>query len=145
MKVICELVKVYQDEGKLNDFSISSGGGGNRKHDLITKNRQWSENFDWRNLSQIMLCRLINIYPEIDAINNKLDYADMLNWSRDIPYGSRTIFVSMLHRLSNLESPTLLEIGTFVGTSMINMLLHLPKARGTVIDMWEPYVKTDYK
>lgn len=69
--------------------------------------------------------------------NNNLDYNQMYNWTTDIPKGSRNIFVNVLELLRTKEKPMILEIGTFVGTSIIEMLKILPNAIGFAIDNWK--------
>jgi len=77
-----------------------------------------------------------------NMINNKksieMEYAGMLNWSSDVPEGSKEVFESMLEKFKNKKCK-ILEVGTYVGTSVINMLKYLPDATATVIDMWINY------
>ena len=61
----------------------------------------------------------------INNINeNKLEYAGMLNWSSDVPTGSKRVFENMLEKFKDKKCK-ILEIGTFVGTSVISMLKYL--------------------
>ncbi len=67
-----------------------------------------------------------------------INYAGMLNWSSDIPIGSKVIFENVLDRFKNKKC-TILEIGAYTGTSIINMLMYLHDSTATVIDKWEDY------
>lgn len=87
-----------------------------------------------------------NIYNnEIIQSDNKLtpnniflDYANIYNWTNDLPKNTnaKITFVKMLSTFASYSSCTILEIGTFVGTSVINMLQYLPNASATVVDNW---------
>ena len=74
----------------------------------------------------------------INVRKNNIEYCGMLNWSSDIPNNSKIIFESILDRFKNTKC-NILEIGTYSGTSIINMLKYLVDANATVIDMWEDY------
>lgn len=85
----------------------------------------------------------LKIYKNyIASINSSIEYKGMLNWSSDVPIGSKQIFKSILDKLQNINCK-ILEIGTYTGTSIINMLKYLPNAKATVIDMWEDYEEND--
>lgn len=61
----------------------------------------------------------------------------MLNWSHDVPPDTRRIFVIVLNFLKRRNKRfKILEIGTFVGTSIIEMLKIAEDANATVIDNW---------
>ena len=62
----------------------------------------------------------------------------MYNWTNNIPEGSKIIFENILDHFKNRKSK-ILEIGTFVGTSIIHMLNYLPEAIGFTIDKWKNY------
>jgi predicted O-methyltransferase YrrM len=81
---------------------------------------------------------LDNMIDKIDKNNNELNYFYMLNWSSDVPSGSKKVFESVLEIFKN-KNCRILEIGTYVGTSVINMLKYLPDSNATVIDMWKNY------
>jgi FkbM family methyltransferase len=70
----------------------------------------------------------------------ELDYTNMYNWTNDLPFGynSKQTFLSMLDLIKN-KNARILEVGTFSGTSLINMLEYLPDSEGTAIDKWMDY------
>ena len=96
---------------------------------LINKNYEWVQNFSWKNLAKQ--------FYENEILT--LDYANMLNWTKDIPTGSRDKFIQTLALFKDYKHLNILEIGTYVGTSIITMLSILPQAYGTVIDTWIDY------
>ena len=80
------------------------------------------------------------------TINNDfLNYADMYNWTNDLPTNTnaKITFVKILSSFITYESCEILEIGTFAGTSVIGMLQYLPNAKATTIDLWISYVEKE--
>ena len=77
--------------------------------------------------------------------NNFLNYADMYNWTNDLPTNTnaKITFVKMLSQFITYNSCQILEIGTFAGTSVIGMLQYLPNAFATTIDPWISYVEKE--
>jgi glycosyltransferase involved in cell wall biosynthesis/tetratricopeptide (TPR) repeat protein len=67
-----------------------------------------------------------------------INVADMYNWTHDAPSGSRAIIEQMLRRHQG-PGVRILEIGTYAGTSLIEMLKILPDATGVAIDRWTNY------
>jgi predicted O-methyltransferase YrrM len=60
----------------------------------------------------------------------------MLNWSHSIPdHESKDVMLKMLNKLK-MEKPRILEIGTFTGVSIINMLNVVENSVGVCIDNW---------
>lgn len=60
----------------------------------------------------------------------------MLNWIDDTPTGHREIFLKQLNLLPKDKAIKILEIGCFVGRSIIEILNIFPLASATVIDNW---------
>jgi GR25 family glycosyltransferase involved in LPS biosynthesis/predicted O-methyltransferase YrrM len=80
------------------------------------------------------------------TINNDfLNYADMYNWTNDLPENTnaKISFVEILSNFIYYPSCNILEIGTFVGTSIIGMLQYLPNAFATTIDPWLNYLEKE--
>jgi predicted O-methyltransferase YrrM len=95
-----------------------------------------------------------DIFPHINNDNNNdnkltynnsyLNYGNMYNWTNDLPPNTdaKLTFVKMLTRYIKLyNNCKILEIGTFVGTSIIAMLQYLPRAHATTIDKWSNYIE----
>lgn len=79
------------------------------------------------------------VYDNISLYVSKINYFNMFNWTNDLPYNSKKEFENILLSLNHLQNCKLLEIGTFAGTSIINMLKMLPNATATTIDRWQNY------
>jgi predicted O-methyltransferase YrrM len=89
-----------------------------------------------------------------DNDDYQLNYAGMLNWVSNVPHGTKTIFEKMLDTYKKTRLPhqklhngfpkvtKILEIGTYSGTSLINILERIPNSIGTAVDMWTNYGET---
>ena len=74
-----------------------------------------------------------NVRPE-------LNYADMYNWTNDLPANTRPLFEAALKAATaGKAAPRILEIGTYAGTSTAEMLRLAPAATAVTIDRWEDY------
>ena len=72
----------------------------------------------------------------------ELNACGMLNWSHDIPRGELSIFELVLNEFNKkgILNPKVLEVGTFTGVSLIEMMRRIDRDPvGVAIDMWEPY------
>jgi len=76
-----------------------------------------------------------------DIPKNNSNHANMLNWTHDVPGGTRTFFEKTLKNLP--KGSNLLEVGTFVGTGLVEMLNIVPESKAYVIDKWENYHEHD--
>ena len=74
-------------------------------------------------------------------IDTRFDYANMYNWTNDLPENSINDFLSVIDYVNQKkeEKKKILEIGTFAGTSAIKLVELIKNAEITVIDMWEDY------
>jgi glycosyltransferase involved in cell wall biosynthesis len=109
--------------------------------DRIIRNYSWARGLTWKGQTELMMKYLINFSAENPIETQaQLEYFDMLNWTVDCPTGSKEPFVSVLQQLP--IDGSILEIGTFVGTSVIGMLETVPMATATVIDPWIDYRET---
>jgi len=74
------------------------------------------------------------------TINNHfLNYADHYNWTNDLPSNTnaKLKFVTMLSNFIKYKTCNVLEIGTFVGTSVIGILQYLPQATAVALDNFD--------
>jgi predicted O-methyltransferase YrrM len=110
-----------------------------RKEELIEKNYKWAIEKTWKARGQEFIDKYLNIEKNIiTSQTNDIDYAHMYNWVHDLPIGegSKQKFTDALA----IANPTrILEIGTFAGTSLIEMLKLYPNATGVAIDTWKNY------
>jgi len=97
---------------------------------LLETNRVWASTLTWRGQAD----RFLEQYLKPTLI----EIADMYNWTHDVPTGSRNIFERMLRRHTG-AGVRLLEIGTYAGTSLLEMLRILPEATAIAIDRWTNY------
>jgi predicted O-methyltransferase YrrM len=113
-----ELLAVLNDTGKRNS--------------LIESNYKWAQATTWQKRGEEFMNRYLQIATELDSGN-------MYNWVHDIPINERKLFEEAL----KIANPKLvLEIGTYTGTSLIEMLKLYPEAHGVAIDTWKNYDET---
>ena len=138
-QALIELFKIIEDKDKWNY--------------LVEKNYKWVKEFTWENrtntlLNDYLLPTLDNQVRYIEEkiihknVNPLLNYADMYNWTNDIPANSNNIFLSILDYIkwkNTNKDIKILEIGTYTGTSVIKFLEVLQNSKAWVIDMWEDY------
>jgi predicted O-methyltransferase YrrM len=127
------------------------------KNKLINMNYDWANNLTWKNRADTFVDLLDkynvntninkNFIRQINNISN-LNYADMYNWTNDLPNGHKQYFLDVIdyfnkkHSIKNIQ-PEILEIGVYSGTSLINILNLIPNSVGTAIDKWENYKETN--
>ena len=68
----------------------------------------------------------------------QVNHANMYNWVQDLPSGQGHK-ARFLEALAIAKPTRILEIGTFAGTSLIEMLHLYPNASGVAIDAWKNY------
>jgi glycosyltransferase involved in cell wall biosynthesis/tetratricopeptide (TPR) repeat protein/predicted O-methyltransferase YrrM len=100
---------------------------------LIDRNYEWAAEKSWGNRAKEMLSDYILTHP--------YQYKGMYNWTNDLPYGSKDVFMNMIAQFNknNRISPRVLEIGTYTGMSLIGLLRSIPGSIGTAIDPWKKY------
>jgi len=106
------------------------GLGPEEKARLVETNRGWASLLTWKGQAG----RFLEQYLK----PNLITVADMYNWTHDVPTGSRVLFEQMLRRHTGTGT-RLLEIGTYAGTSLVEMLRILPEATAVAIDRWTNY------
>jgi len=66
-----------------------------------------------------------------------MEYGSMQNWTVDVPRGSKRVFEQVLDLLNEKDKyPKILEVGTYMGTSVLTMLKQLPNSTAVVVDSW---------
>jgi predicted O-methyltransferase YrrM len=66
-----------------------------------------------------------------------LNYYNLYNWTNDLPMYSKVIFEDIIKQIKTKHSK-ILEIGTFTGTSLINILSRLPDTyKAIAVDNFE--------
>ena len=98
------------------------------KETKIIKNYKWATEHSWESQTDLFISKL------------KIE-KNMLNWTNDVPPQTRQSFDYALSLLPN-ES-TILEIGVYLGTSIIEILKIVPGSTAVVIDQWKEYYEHD--
>ena len=114
------------------------------KKSYIEKNYQWSLNLSWENQANHFLNKYI-------LPNNKLEHKQMFNWTNHIPseqdtaqfYKVMDYFNDTYVNNSNNNITKVLEIGTYTGISIINIVKHIHNSIGVAIDKWENYIELE--
>ena len=76
----------------------------------------------------------------MEHIDERFDYANMDNWTNDLPQNSIGYFHAVIDYINQKDhKKRILEIGTFAGISAIKLLELIKNSEITVIDSWENY------
>lgn len=112
------------------------------KNDLIKTNYEWASTLSWETQANKLLQD--HILPET------LEYKGMYNWTNDLPYGHKQYFLEAIDYFNNNfkqngETIRVLEVGTYTGISLINIVKLIPNSIGFGLDRWANYIKGDTK
>ena len=117
--------------------------------DMIEQNYEWALQHSWKQMAETFLLNYVDkenldkipleIFEKSIQKHSELNYLQMYNWTNDVPINSKQIFLQILDIFKRYSICNILEIGTFVGTSIIGMLQYLPNSVATTIDKWENY------
>jgi hypothetical protein len=109
------------------------------KEQFINTNYQWAINLSWKEQAN----KLLNEYILPNSI---IEYKGMYNWTNDLPYGHKQYFLDVLQYFNETypkalsrEKINVLEIGTYTGVSLINIINAIPNSVGIGVDMWSSY------
>jgi predicted O-methyltransferase YrrM len=100
----------------------------NFKNSIVEKNYKFVKEHSWKTQTEQFL-------------NTIIKPITFLNWTNDVPKGTKKSFEKVLSLLP--PKAKILEIGTYKGTSVIEMLKTVPESVATVIDAWEDYYEYD--
>jgi predicted O-methyltransferase YrrM len=111
----------------------------NEKNQLIEINHEWSKTLSWESQAKHMLEQYI--YP-----NDIIEYKGMYNWTHNLPEGGKEIFLNIISYFKQnyikckfKKQISILEIGTYTGTSLIELVKNIPNSLGVGVDMWSNY------
>jgi predicted O-methyltransferase YrrM len=120
-------------------FEIMDERNIDKKNEIININYEWSRTLSWQSQAQKMMKD--HIYP-----NSKFEYKGMYNWTHDLPQGSKDIFLGVISHFNNTNKKikfgkkvSVLEIGTYTGMSLIELIKLIPNSVGVGVDMWSNY------
>jgi hypothetical protein len=110
------------------------------KNELIKKNYDWASTLSWESQAN----KLLQEYILLD----QLEYKGIYNWTNDLPFGHKKYFLEAIDYFNNnfkqnREHVKVLEVGTYTGISLINIVKLIPKSLGYGIDKWSNYVEGD--
>ena len=110
----------------------------NRKNQLIERNYKWATTLSW----SLQANKLLEKY----ILQQKLEYKGMYNWTNDLPFGHKQYFLDAIKYFNNTYTKVLrgeqikvLEIGTYTGISLINIVKEIPNSIGYGVDRWINY------
>jgi len=113
---------------------------GKSKEDLLQLNYNWAKERSWRSQTQKFVT-LMGVFQNNFITELPDNYGNMLNWTDDVPKGTRQSFDYALSLLK--PKSKILEIGVFAGTSIAEILKQVPESTATVIDSWTDYYEHD--
>jgi predicted O-methyltransferase YrrM len=122
-------------------------GDSERREKLIEQNYEWACKMSWKARGEEfarLYLGFTHVMQQQEATNDEsgLNLAEMKNWVHDLPSG-RGHKARFLEALAKVNPKRILEIGTFAGTSLIEMLRLYPDAKGVAVDRWTNYDETD--
>ena len=107
-----------------------------RRNELIEKNYQWAKTMSWESQANVL---------EGYINKNQLICLDMFNWTHDLPIGfnSKSRFEKAIDHFieshPDASANWILEIGTYAGISLIEIVRKIPNSFGLAIDSWSNY------
>jgi predicted O-methyltransferase YrrM len=137
------MTKEWQEKAleKIQAYFISKSTNDGRQvvyNNYIQRNYNWATSLSWESQANKLLEQYI--------LPNKLEYKGMYGWYNDLPQGTnaKDLFELMLKYfnhsyISKKEKVRVLEIGTYTGISLINILKNIPNAVGYGLDTWSNY------
>jgi tetratricopeptide (TPR) repeat protein len=106
------------------------------KEEFIEKNYEWSTKLSWKEQSQ----KLLNEYI---LPRSKIEYKGMYNIINDFTIGNKQSFLDIIQYFNDTytkvlsgEKINVLEIGTYAGISLINIINMIPNSNGIGVDKW---------
>jgi tetratricopeptide (TPR) repeat protein len=128
----------WQDLALVNIKHYLSPENSPLKTALIEKNCEWASTMSWESRAAKML--------EQHILQEKLEYKGLYNWTSDLPPGHKQHFLDAIDYFNNnyakfktAEPVKVLEIGTYAGISLINIIKLIPNSMGVAIDLWSNY------
>ena len=131
--------QIWQEKALQKVFYYMDEKNKSEKEKFININYEWSLNLSWEKQANKLLDTYI--YP-----NNIFEYKGMYNWTNDLPNGSKKIFKDILYKFVSSylkiqfqKQINVLEIGTYSGISLIEIIKCIPNSFGIGLDLWSSY------
>lgn len=110
---------------------------------LVLKNYEWAKTLTWQSQANKLL-------EEYIIPNGLYENKCLYNWTNDLPIGSLKIFkdilssfVSSYQKIQRQQKIFVLEIGTYSGLSLIEIIKNIPNSYGIGLDLWTNYDEND--
>lgn len=123
-------------------FEYIDPSNADKKKALIERNYEWASKLSWENQAKNLLANYI-------LPHNKLECKQIYNWT-NLSYNEETQqFLNAIEHFktqyaSKLERPSkILEIGTYTGVSLINIVKSIPNSLGYGLDKWSNYTNSE--
>ena len=144
------MTEEWREKALKKVFKIMDKTNERLKSTLIEANYEWAMDLSWENRAKLLL--------DTYVLKNKLEYKGMYNWTNDAPSGSKEIFVKVIEYFNKNYvkendnddnddnddySIKVLEIGTYTGISLINIVKLIPNSIGYGVDLWSSYKEND--
>ena len=111
------------------------------KNELIQRNFEWASKLSWASQAKKLLDEHI--------LEHKLEYKGMYSWANDLgkdPFlNVITYFNNNYEKVLSGEQVKVLEVGTYTGISLINIVKLIPNSIGYGLDKWSNYIELDIK
>ena len=128
----------WQEEALQKTFFCLDPNNKDFKNSLIERNYEWATSLTWEKQAKKLL--------DNHVLPNKIEYKGMYNWTHDLPFGSREVFLENLKyfndnypKIKEGKPIHMLEIGTYTGTSLIDIVKNIPNSFGCGLDKWCSY------
>ena len=112
----------------------------NLKNEFIERNYEWAKKLSWENQAKKML--------DDHILQEKLEYKGMYKWTNNLPFGHKQYFLEAIdyfnenyakNKIKHGKIIKVLEIGTYTGISLINIVKLIPNSIGFGVDRWINY------
>ena len=125
----------WQEQALRKIFNYFEFQNSTKVHDLIEKNYKWASELSWEKQANNLCTQFIS--------TQQLEYKGMYNWTNEVV--EKKVFLDMIEQFNQQhqnKKVTILEIGTFTGISLINLVTYIHNSTGLGIDRWSNYIDT---
>jgi tetratricopeptide (TPR) repeat protein len=112
------------------------------KNELVKQNYEWASTLSWESQAKKLLDEHILL--------EKLEYKGMYNWTNNLPFGHKKYFLEVIDYFNNTyvkvrngKTIKVLEVGTYAGISLINIVKLIPNSIGFGLDKWSNYIECE--
>jgi predicted O-methyltransferase YrrM/tetratricopeptide (TPR) repeat protein len=135
----------WRSEAVKQVLRLMSSEGSATRAENVRRNYEWAAKLSWENRAKALLEDYL-LPTQPSAPSETLQYVGMYNWAHDLPVGqnSKARFEKVIWNFNTTHvdtahPPRILEVGTYAGTSLIEMVNRIPGSLGIGVDRWENY------